>query len=125
MEDYDYTFRPHEICAVNKETGEVTNLVHIEEQAEHCEQAMPYKDMIIVTLDSGVYIYSETGELLAKAESLSLENFSRFSESNILCSTVVVGDKLYIRDMGKFYSCPIEDILAGGGSWKFEYSINF
>lgn len=123
MEDYDYTLKPHEICTVNKETGEVTNLVHIEEPAQHCEYALPYKDMIIVTLDSGVYVYSEKGELIAAAEHLSPGNYHKSDDFlGTLCSTAIVGDKLYLYDFGDFYSCPIDDILAGGGSWKFEYS---
>lgn len=123
MEDYDYTFKPHEICTVNKETGKVTNLVHIEEPAQHCEYVLPYKDMIIVTLDSGVYVYSENGELIAAAEYLSPENYHKSSSLNALCGTAIVGDKLYLYDVGNFYSCPIDDILAGGGSWKHEYDV--
>lgn len=121
MEDYDYTLMPHEICVVNKETGGVTNLVHIEKPAEYCESALPYKDMIIVILDSGVYIYSEEGELLTAAEHLSPENYHKSKDFAALFSAAIVEDKLYLCDFGDFYSCPIDDILSGGGSWKHEY----
>ena len=124
MEDYEYSWEPHEICTVNKETGEITNLFHVEEFAEHCEQALPYKDIIIVTLDSGVYVYNESGELISEAESLSLEDYGQY------CGTAISEDKLYLYEVGQFddwkyhfYSCPIDDILNGQGEWKYEYSL--
>lgn len=131
MEDWDYTWTPHDICTVDKETGRVTNLVHIDEPTEHGEAALPYKDTVIVLLDSGVYVYSETGELLAEAESLNLESEALNLSEQRVCSAAISEDKLYLYETTAFddwkyyfYSCPIEDILAGGGEWKFEYSLN-
>ena len=119
---------PHDIYAVNKETGVKTVLMNVDKGQIHCDSPLPYKDMIIITLDSGVYVYSETGELISAVEALSTEAYGGS------CTTLIFGDKLYLVEPNyedneasffpvsySYYSCPVEDILGGRGEWRSEY----
>lgn len=120
---------PHDIYIVNKETGVKTVLITSVEGQQRCDSPLPYRDMIIVTLDSGVYVYSETGELVSSVGTLSTEKYGSG------CTTLISEDKLYLLEPNyvesgdslfpvsySYYSCPVEDILDGDGEWKLEYT---
>lgn len=120
---------PHDIQIANKETGVKTVLMNVDEGQKHCDNPLPYRDMIIVTLDRGVYVYSETGELISAVDTLNTEAYGSG------CTTLISEDKLYLLEPNydenweslfpvsySYYSCPVENILDGRGEWELEYT---
>lgn len=106
---------------------------------------LAYEDKLIIEDEGKVKIYSENGELLGEKAFLTEEEKGDKYEFTYPYFQIDISDgkvyffdwsmehdrELYVVDYedGSFtsdyysitYSCPIEDIIAGTGEWKFEY----
>lgn len=124
-----------EIYAYDKESNEKTVLRSDEVSGifNFAPQLLPYEDKLIIGSDGNIYVYSESGELLAEADDFyekdgQWENTSlKISEDKlyfIVPVEVEDGTSLYddVYD-SEVYSCPIDDLIAGNGERSLEYKV--
>ena len=109
---------------------------------EQIGQIISYEDRVIISHGTMISVFSEEGELLGEISGAD-ENSG---ETLIFEQLSVSNGKLYLfdyaldlfpneykheaesggyyMDYGEVvYSCPIDDIIAGKGEWKFEYGV--
>ncbi|MDE5859826.1 MAG: hypothetical protein K2H23_05510, partial [Oscillospiraceae bacterium] len=124
-----------EIYAYDKESGEQT-VIRSDEVSmadRYAPQLLPYEDKMIIGINGDVYVYSESGELLAEADNIYDRDETWYSTD-----LKISGDKLYfivpiktedgtslyddVYD-SEVYSCPIDDLIAGNGERSLEYKV--
>lgn len=122
----------YEITAYDKETG-AKNVIHSSRRETGNTQLLPYKDMLFAGIDGDLYVYRESGELLAEIDDF-YEYFYAFGDTKLMLS----GDKLYAQvpveiEDGvslydyvydyEVYSYPIDELLKGNSEGTLEYKV--
>lgn len=104
---------------------------------DYIEQLFSYKDMVIAVQGGKITVCSEEGGVLGEISYSEADWYDeevwlyRFTISEgkvyVLFDPTVYGEGLSLIDTDAYtevvYSYPLENIISGGGEWKFEYGV--